>query len=304
MEFRQLETFVKVAELKSFSKAAQQNFITQPTVSEHIRQLENELNTRLFLRTKREAVLTPAGKTFLKHAKKILEYRRQVVLEMGRFSDAMEGELVLGASSIPGEYILPAIIGNFHHKYPKIKMELLISDSKEAMTWVLERRCEIGFIGFNPNHSMLHVTPFSSDTIAPVVGSTHPLAQKKGLSLTDLRSVPLVLREPGSGTRKAVERVLSEKGLTWRSFNVTLVVGSASSVINAILSGPFFSFLSLKSVENSLGKGHLKALDVSDFQPIRRQFFMIQGKKNLLSPMAQHFIRHVTQTLESLQPVL
>lgn len=304
MEFRQLETFVRVAELKSFSKAAQEIFLTQPTVSEHIRQLESELNTKLFLRTKREAILTPAGKFFLKHARKILGFRRQVALEMGQFSNVAEGELTLGASSIPGEYILPQVIGTFHKKFPKIKTELLISDSKEAMEWVLDRKCEIGFIGFNPSHKFLEVSPFSSDMIAPVIHAAYPLAEKPGLSLRELQSIPLVLREHGSGTRRAVERVLGEKGLSWKSFNVALVVGSATAVINAILSGSFFSFLSLKSVEDTFLQGQLKVLQVSDFQAINRQFFMIRGKGDLLSPMGQHFIQHIAQNVERLKPSL
>ncbi len=301
MEFRQIETFIKVAELKSFSKAAQQTFITQPTVSEHIRQLEQELNARLFLRTKKEALLTPAGKVFLKHAKKILDYRRQVILEMGQFSDTVEGELTIGASSVPGEYILPGFIGSFHKKYPNIQIELRISDSKEAMNWVLERQCEIGFIGFHPNLKLLEVHPFSSDVIAPVTRKGHPAARKDPLTLRDLRSIPLVLREPGSGTRNAVERVLGEKGLSWKSFNVALVMESASAIINALLSGPFYSFLSLRSIENSGLRDQLTVLNVRGLSPIERKFYMIRGKKDLLSPMAQHFMQHITENVEPTQ---
>ncbi len=295
LDFRQLETFIKVAELKSFSKAAQESFITQPTVSEHIRQLESELNTKLFLRTKREALLTPAGRAFLKHAKKILALRRQVLLEMGQFSTTVEGEITLGASSIPGEYILPQMIGSFHKNYPKVKAELLISDSKEAIEWVLERKCEIGFVGFHPNHKLLEVSPFSSDTIAPVIRRSHPLATQSVLTVRDLQTIPLVLREPGSGTRRAVERVLSERGLSWKSFNVALVAGSATAAINAVSTGSFFSFLSLKSIENGSLERDLKVLEVSDFPALHRDFFMIRGKKDLLSPVAQHFIDHLIQ---------
>jgi len=302
LEFRQLKTFVKVAELKSFSKAAQEVFLTQPTISEHIRLLEKELNTRLFLRTKREAILTPAGRVFIKHAKRILNLRRQVILEMGQFSSTVEGELIIGASSIPGEYILPRIIGTFHHQFPKIKIELFISDSKEAIEWVLDRKCEIAFVGFDPNHKLLNVTPFSSDRIAPVINVSHPLASQPTLTLKELQSIPLVLRESGSGTRKAVERALNEMGLTWKSFNVSLLVGSATAVINAVLSGPFFSFLSLRSVENAFLQKRLKVIQASDFHEIQREFFMIQGKKDQLSPMAQYFIKHITQTASRLTP--
>ncbi len=293
MEFRQLETFLKVAELKSFSKAAQEIFLTQPTVSEHIRQLEHELNTKLFLRTKRETILTPAGRLLVKHARKILSLRRQLILEMGQFSETVEGELTIGASTIPGEYILPRIIGKFREHFPKIKIELAIADSKKAMEWVLERDCEIAFIGFDPNHKLLAATPFSSDTIAPVINASHPLANKPSLTLNDLQSVPLVLREAGSGTRRAVEKVLNDMGLSWKSFNVALVVGSATAAINAVCSGPFYSFLSLKSVEEAPFRDRLRTVQCPAFKNICRRFFMIRGKKDLLSPMAQHFLKHL-----------
>ncbi|RTZ91643.1 MAG: hypothetical protein DSY91_04770, partial [Deltaproteobacteria bacterium] len=190
-------------------------------------------------------------------------------------------------------YILPEVIGTFREHFPKIKIELLISNSKKAMEMVLERQCEIAFIGFDPNHKFLKATPFSSDMIAPIINTSHPLAQNSPLTLKDLQSIPLILRQSGSGTRRAVEQVLNEKGLSWKSFNVALVVGSATAAINAVLSGPFYSFLSLKSVENHFRQHRLVLMHVPDFEPVHRQFFMVRGKRDLLSPMAQHFINHI-----------
>ena len=291
MDFRQLETFLKVAELKSFSKAAQTIFRTQPTISDHIRSLEKELNTRLFLRTRQESILTPAGKRFLKHAKRMLTQREQSLLEMSRFSDTVKGDLIIGASSIPGEYILPDMIGRFLEHFPEIKVTLNISDSKKAIDWVLERKSEIAFVGTNPKHKLLEEIPFASDRIVPVINTAHPLSTKPGLTLKDLQQVPLILREQGSGTRKAVESVLNSKGLSWKYFKVAIVLGSTTSVLNTILSGPFLSFLSTKSVAGLQDHSSLlKIIEVSDFQPIQREFFMIKNKKGPVSPMARHFI--------------
>jgi len=288
MDFRQLETFLKVAELKSFSKAAQTIFLTQPTISDHIRSLEKELNTRLFLRTRRESILTPAGKRFLTHAKQMLAEREQALLEMSRFSDTAKGDLIMGASSIPGEYILPGLIGKFLERFPEIKITLNISDSRKAIDWVLERRSEIAFVGTNPRHKLLEGTAFASDSIVPVINTAHPLSTQDNLTLKDLQQVPLILREQGSGTRKAVESVLNNKGLSWKHFKVAIILSSITSVINTVRSGPFFSFLSLKSIE-----GHsdcLKVVDVTDFEPIQREFFMTKNKKGPVSPMARYFI--------------
>ena len=160
MDFRQLKTFLKVAELKSFSKAAQITFLTQPTISAHIQSLESELNTQLFLRTRKESILTPAGRLFLKHARKILAQREQTILEMSQFSDTVKGDLSIGASSIPGEYILPGLISRFLERFPEIKITLNISDSRKVIDWVLERKNEIAFVGISPAHKFLETIPF------------------------------------------------------------------------------------------------------------------------------------------------
>src|SRR3989338_7690842 len=147
MDTRQIEIFVKVAELGSFSKAAEALFLTQPTVSEHIRGLEEELGVRLLDRLGRGAAPTKAGQLLLGYGRRILELHREAHQALDQFQGRMSGELVIAASTIPGEYVLPAMIGRFKEKYPDISITLLIGDSQTVVDWVLGGRVELGMVG-------------------------------------------------------------------------------------------------------------------------------------------------------------
>ena len=147
IDFRHLETFCRVADLKSFSKAADDLFLTQPTVSGHILSLEQSLSLRLFDRASREVRLTKSGEVFLQYASKILSFRREFFNALSEFSQGIRGELSLGASTIPGEYLLPKLMGNFKKGYPSFIVSLKIADTKEIVQYVLEDKVELGVIG-------------------------------------------------------------------------------------------------------------------------------------------------------------
>ena len=147
MDLRQLEIFVKVAELNSFSRAAESLSLTQPTVSEHIRALEDEVGVRLLDRLGRGAAATRAGDLLLGHAGRILASKREAVQALERFQGRMTGELAVGGSTIPGEYVLPALVGRFKDKFPEISISLLIGDSRQVIEWVEEGRVELGVVG-------------------------------------------------------------------------------------------------------------------------------------------------------------
>ena len=138
MDLRQLEVFAKVYELRSFSRAAQALFLTQPTVSERISQLEDELTVKLFDRTGRETVPTRAGELLFGYTRRILNLHAEAKRALDQFVGKMAGELAVGGSTIPGEYVLPALIGRFKEKYPEISISLLIRDTQGILDLVLE----------------------------------------------------------------------------------------------------------------------------------------------------------------------
>ena len=201
MDLRQLEIFAKVAELGSFSRAAEALFLTQPTVSEHIRSLEDELGIRLLDRLGRGAAVTRGGALLLSYAQRILALARETRQAMENFQGRMSGDLLVGASTIPGEYILPALIGRFKEKYPEIALTLLIGDSQAVVDWVADGRVEIGVVGARLPHRVVEYRELMPDEEVVVVPPGHAWFGKKQISIADLAGEPLLLRESGSGTR-------------------------------------------------------------------------------------------------------
>src|ERR671930_229176 len=150
MDLRRLEVFAKVAELGSFSRAAEALYLTQPTVSEHVRALEDELGVQLLDRLGRGASTTRAGQLLLGYAEKMLALSREARQAIDQFQGRLSGELVVGGSTIPGEYVLPALIGQFKAKYPDIAISLLIGDTRQVSEWLEEGRVEVGVVGARP----------------------------------------------------------------------------------------------------------------------------------------------------------
>jgi len=234
VDLRQLEIFVKVAELGSFSKAAEALFLTQPTVSEHIRTLEDELGVRLLDRLGRGAAVTKGGALLLSYAQRLLALSRETRQAMENFQGRMSGDLLVGASTIPGEYILPALIGRFKEKFPDIAITLLIGDSQAVTEWVSEGRAEIGVVGARSGHRAVEFRELMPDDIALIVSSAHPWHGRKQVTIDELRAEPLLLRERGSGTRAALERALGEAGTDLGAFRVVGEMGSTQAIKQAV----------------------------------------------------------------------
>ena len=212
IDFRHLETFCRIAGSKSFSKAADDLFLTQPTVSGHILALEQSLSLRLFDRTSRGVRLTKAGEIFLKYASKILSFRKDLLNALSEFSEGIRGDLSLGARTKPGEYLLPRLMGDFKKEHPHLTISLKIADTKEIVQYVLQDSVEYGVIGAKLNHPSLHYEKYEEDEIIAVAPSDHPLTRKKGVNLEELLTEPWIIREEGSGTQIALETALRKKG--------------------------------------------------------------------------------------------
>jgi len=291
IDFRHLETFCRVADLKSFSKAADDLFLTQPTVSGHILSLEHSLSLRLFDRTGREVRLTKAGEVFLQYASKILSSRKNLLNALSEFSQGIRGELSLGASTIPGEYLLPKLMGNFKKEHPHFTLSLKIADTKEIVKWVLQGDVEYGMIGGKLNHNFLHYEKYEEDEIIVVAPSGHPLTKKKKVDLVDLLKEPWIIREEGSGTQMAVEKALRKKGKNLKQFNVVMEMGSTSSVKEGVKAGLGLAFISKRAVEVELNQGLLFRIHVEGTDPISRQLYIVSHRGRTLSPIGMEFLR-------------
>ena len=288
MDLRQLEIFVKVAELGSFSKAADALFLTQPTVSEHIRSLEDELGVRLLDRLGRGAAVTKAGALLQGYAQRLLALSREARQAIESFQGRMSGELLVGASTIPGEYILPALIGRFKEKFPDIAITLLIGGSQEVTEWVAEGRAEVGVVGARSGHRGIDFRELLPDDIVLIVSAGHPWQGRKQVTLEELRAEPLLLRERGSGTRAALESALVQAGSHIAAFRVVGEMGSTQAIKQAVKAGVGVSLVSRRAVEEECRAGSVWGLRVKDLK-ITRAFYLATHRERSRSPLAEAF---------------
>ena len=292
MDLRRLEVFVKVAELGSFSRAAEALFLTQPTVSEHVRALEEDLGVQLLDRLGRGAAPTPAGQLLLGYARRILMLTREARQAVDRFQGRLFGELVVGGSTIPAEYILPALIGQFKTKYPDISISLRVGASQQVNEWVEEGRVEIGIVGARPGGRALIARELMADRMVIVVPADHPWSRRESVTLAEVRAEPLVLRERGSGTREALERALAEAGTDLAAFRVAGEMGSTQAVKQAVRAGIGVTLISKLAVEDECRARLLVCLHVRDLE-VRRSFHLVTHRDRSRSPLAQAFLEFV-----------
>jgi DNA-binding transcriptional LysR family regulator len=288
MDLRQLEIFVKVAELGSFSRAAQALGLTQPTVSEHIRTLESELGLRLLDRLGRGAAVTRAGELLVSYAGRMLALQREARQALDRFQGRMCGDLQVGASTIPGEYVLPPLIGRFKEKFPDIAITLLIADSQTVVSWVAEGRAELGVVGARLPHRAVEFRELMPDEEVVVVPAGHPWHGQTEVSLPELRSEPLLIRERGSGTRAALETALEGAGLGLAAFRIVGEMGSTQAIKQAVKAGVGISVLSRRAVEEECRHGLLWCLRVKELT-VTRAFHLVTHRERSRSPLAEAF---------------
>jgi len=298
VDFRHLETFCRVADLRNFSRAADDLFLTQPTVSGHILSLERSLGLRLFDRTGREARLTRGGEVFYQHASRILAYRKEALNAMSEFSQGIQGELSLGASTIPGEYLLPKLLGEFKKDYPRLSISFKIADTKEVVQHVLQGKVEMGVTGARLNHPSLQYDLFEEDEIIVVGPSSPQGVQKQKVPFGELLKKSWILREEGSGTQMAVEKELKKKNRSLRQLNHTIEMGSTSALKEAVKAGLGLAFISRRAVEQELKQGLLTQIKPDGLGLIFRQIYIVFHRGRTLSPMATKFLRYLKKSKE------
>jgi DNA-binding transcriptional LysR family regulator len=295
-DLRQLEIFRKVVELESFSKAADAVFLAQASVSERIATLENMVGTRLLDRLGRQVVPTKAGELLYKHAVLLLDMKRTASLEMQEFLGVRRGEIQMGASTIPGEYILPGIIGLFRKKYPSVSVALTISDTVDIHRRVLEGDFELGVVGSRTANNALIYHELWEDELVLAVPVKHRWARKKGVSLAELCEEPFILRELGSGTLKIMEEYLkSSRSKGADSLNVVAHLGTSTAVKEGIKAGLGISILSSRAVETEIKAGVLKAMKVKGLS-MSRSFYLIRDKRRIASPLCQAMLDFLLMT--------
>lgn len=269
MNFKQLEAFLWVAELQSFTKAARQLYISQPAISFQIKALEEDLQAPLFQRGDKRIMLTEAGRVLYPEAKKMLRHYQKIKEGLEDLKGLKTGHLLIGASTIPGEYILPLLIGGFKKKYPGIEITLKVAGSDRVARWIRQREIDLGITGVPFNNEGIECVRWLEDQLVLITPPSHCWANLAGgPDVADLKNETMVLREQGSGTRRTLEKRLEEINIALDTIPCSMELGSTRAVITAVEAGLGVSIVSRYAVREALELGNvvevpLDGLDLS-----------------------------------------
>ena len=287
MDLRRLQVFAKVYECRSFSRAAEEVYLSQPTVSGHIKSLEEELGVRLFDRLGREILPTKAAELLFGYAQRILSMVGEAQRSVDAFLGRLRGELVVGGSTIPGQYVLPAFIGRFRLLHPEVKVTLHIGDTRQIVEQVLSGDLEAGVVGASLEEERLAFTPLDADEVVLVAWPGHPYGDK--IKPKDLSQAPLVFREPGSGTGMFVAKALQAAGVELGDLSIVAQMGSTMAVLQAVRAQVGLGFVSRRAVSEDLEAGKVREVTVPGLK-LKRQFYLVSRNKRTHSPAAQAFM--------------
>jgi DNA-binding transcriptional LysR family regulator len=298
MDIHTLELFARIVESGSFSKAAKAAYLTQPTVSGHIKKLEEEVGVQLLDRLGHRATPTKAGDLLYRYAKQILALRQEAHQALDDLKGGLRGELILGASSIPGGYLLPPMIGRFRAQYPDITVILRISDSEEIIEAVLTGAYEVGVVGAQFDDSRIEYRQFAKDEMVLVVPPTHPWASRRVVALKELPSQPFLIRERGSGTRKMMEQALEQRNLSMDAFRVIAEMGSNEAIRQAVKTGGGIAIISKLAIASDIKCGELHTVSVAGLK-LTRPFYLITHRHRSRSPICNAFLTFLGTTTPS-----
>jgi DNA-binding transcriptional LysR family regulator len=292
MDLRRLEIFCKVVELQSFTKAADAVLLSQPTVSEHIRSLEEMLGEKLLDRLGRDIFPTAAGQILYRYAHRMLQLREQAVQAIASYRGDLKGQLIVGASTIPGTYLLPKMIGAFKSLHPSIQLTLKILSTGEIVQAVLRGDLEVGLVGSRPKDRRLKNEEIFSDELVLVVYPEHPWKNRDEVGVEELYGEHFIMRERDSGTRMVMTQILETHGFDLSRLFVVAEMATTEAIRQSIKARIGISILSLTAVEEDLQEGYLVAVPIRGIR-FHRPFYLIQRQNRQLSPLCEAFVDHL-----------
>src|SRR5215210_6848071 len=280
-----LRVFLSILEQGSLSAAGRQMGSSQPAVSNHLHALEKRFGVALLIRGGR-ARATPAGECLANHARRVLEEISDLEEDMVHYS-APHGRLVVGASTTPGEVLVPHVASEFSARYPDVMLDVEIADTEETLNALLEREIEVAVVGREVDHPRLDSRAIEQDELVSVVAATDPLA---GSDVTpeDLADRPFVMREKGSATRQATEEGLATVGIAPR---VAMELGSNAAVVGAVAEGAGIGVVPVRTLKSEEQVGRLRVRDLSFLRP----FVLVVERDRPLSPAADAFATLCTE---------
>lgn len=275
IELMKMEAFLHAAENLSFSEAARQMHLSQPTISHHIKGLERELGVELFDRSSAALRLTEAGRMLLPWAHKLIRQSIDVQEMMASFQDKIIGHLRIACSTTSGKYILPLLAARFRTRYPWVKVTILTCTAEHVVPRLLEEQANIGVLSREAVEDDLDTQGFFTDRIELIVPFSHPWAKQEAIEPSDLIGAPLILREPTSGTRKVLLNELSKHDLRIDNLDIFMEVGNAEAIVETIAAGYGVSFVSRLSAHGALERKQVVQIPVLGMK-LQRQIYMVR----------------------------
>lgn len=297
MNLKQLEAFVQVSESGSFSKAAKELFLTQPTISAHISSLEKELNVRLFIRNTKEVSLSDDGKDLYRYAKQITDLEKAIEERFYMDSDDGKHFITIAASTIPAQYLLPKVLMCYRERYPKEQIKIMETDSSEVVTQVVDHMVDVGFTGTVLEKKHCKYIPFYKDELAVITPDTPEYRILKEPNRDDIdwiKRKPLILREEGSGTRKEAEKQLKNAGISMEDLDIVASIANQETIKKSVKQGMGITVLSRLAAEDEDGLLIFPIPGVDEGRDIN----LVYNKNYQMTRSADRFIRIVKEVYD------
>jgi len=292
MNLDYIKTFIEVVKLGNFSEAAKKLAVSQPAISFQVQKLERELGVLLLDRSQKKLALTEAGRSFLRFAESVEMQHERLQQEIMRLREDIGGDLMITASTIPGEFLLPKTLAEFRTLHPAVKARVEISDSINVINAVRDGSYDVGFCGTAPEAQDIEALRVAGDEIVLIVFPAHPFARRSEIQPAELAGAALIFREETSGTQRSLERLLSDAGVDIKKWRPVLVLGSTQAVVEAVEAGTGIAFVSSLALRKSLKLGLLRQVKVNGVAS-RRDFYCIYRKGKPQSRLLEEFITFI-----------
>lgn len=286
MNLHHLSIFAAIAETGSLTACARKLHISQPALSRELRTFENRLGVTLFERHAKGMRPTHAGEVLRRYASRLFELERAAEAAMREIAGAFHGRLSLGASNTIGTYVLPRVLAALRRERPQVQVSLFVGNTEQVSQGVDDMRFVLGFIEGPLHRKGLHATTFQQDEIVPVACPDHPLLRKRRLTVTDLSGQPLLVREPGSGTRELLEATLRRHDITE---GAAMEFGNTEALKRAAVHGGGIAWLPRIAMVNELREGSLRELPLRQLR-IVRPLMALSRQDAPLEPVAKVFL--------------
>lgn len=297
MNLKQLEAFVQVAEGGSFSKAAKELFLTQPTISSHISSLERELNARLFVRNTKEVSLSEEGIKLYKYAKQMLDLQREIEVTFGMDEEGESHAVTIAASTIPAQYLLPEVLTRFSERYPQEQIRIQETDSSKVVMQIVDHRVDIGFTGTVLEKKHCKYIPFYKDELVIITPNTpkyQELAQGNKEDISWIKKEHVIMREEGSGTRKEAELQLKGAGVKFAGLDIIASIENQETIKKSVRQGMGISILSKLATADEVANGEILAFPIPNSDE-GRDINLVYNKNYQMTRSAERFIKVVKE---------